>query len=147
MSGGSAENPVVSKYAAEHFPQASPWVGWIAFAGVMLALRGAFRLVQGIVALVNEDYFQSRSSGLVVAASHTTWGWGQIIGGVILVVAGLCVFGGQLWARTVGVLVAFVSAVASLAFVADHPLAGAIMIALDIVVIYALTVHGSEIKP
>ena len=143
----SAEDPAASTYAAEHFPKASPWVGWIAFAGVMLALLGALRIFQGIVALVNEDYFQSRSSGLVLAASHTTWGWGQIIGGVILVVAGLCVFGGQVWARTVGVLVAFASAVANLAFMAEHPLFSAIMIAVDIVVIFALTVHGSEIRP
>ena len=143
----SAEDPMVSNYAAEHFPKASPWVGWIGFAGVMLALLGAFRLFQGIVALVNEDYFQSRSSGLVLAASHSTWGWGQIIGGVILVVAGLCVFGGQVWARAVGVLVAFASAVANLAFMAEHPLFSAIMIAVDIVVIFALTVHGSEIRP
>ena len=134
-------------YATEHFPKASPWVGWIAFAGVMLTLLGAFHVFQGIVALVNEDYFQSRSSGLVLATSHTTWGWGQIIGGVILVVAGLCVFGGQVWARSVGVLVAFVSAVANLAFMADRPLWSVIMIAIDIVVIFALTVHGSEIRP
>ena len=143
----STEDPAASKYAAEHFPRASPWVGWIAFAGVILALLGALRVFQGIVALVNEDYFESRSSGLVLAASHTTWGWGQIIGGVVLVVAGLCVFGGQVWARTVGVLVAFVSAVANLALMAEHPLFSAIMIAVDIVVIFALTVHGSEIRP
>lgn len=134
-------------YAAQHFPKASPWVGWIAFAGVMLTLLGAFHVFQGIVALVREDYFASRSSGLVLAASHTTWGWGQIIGGVILVVAGLCIFGGQVWARSVGVLVACVSAVANLAFMADRPLWSAIMIAIDIVVIFALTVHGSEIRP
>ena len=134
-------------YAEEHFPKASPWVGWIAFAGVMLTLLGAFRVFQGVVALVNEDYFQTRSSGLVLAASHTTWGWGQIIGGVILVVAGLCIFGGQVWARVVGVLVAFVSTVANLTLMAEHPLWSAITVATGIVVIFALTVHGSEIRP
>lgn len=134
-------------YAEEHFPKASPWVGWIAFAGVMLTLLGAFRVFQGIVALVNEDYFQARSSALVLSASHTTWGWGQIIGGVILVVAGLCIFGGQMWARIVGVLVAFVSTVANLALMAEHPLWSAITIVVGIVVIFALTVHGSEIRP
>ena len=60
---------------------------------------------------------------------------------------GLCIFGGHVWARVVGVLVAFVSTVANLALMAEHPLWSAITVATGIVVIFALTVHGSEIRP
>lgn len=141
------ERPASSPYAAEHFAKASPWVGWIAFAGVTLMLGGAVHVFQGVVALVNEDYFGSRTPDLVIAASYTTWGWVQIVGGVVMVVAGLCIFGGQAWARIVGVLVAFASAVASLGSIGANPAWCAILIALDIVVIWALSVHGSEIRP
>ena len=61
-------------------------------------------------------------------------------------VAGFCVFAGQIWARVVGTLVALVSAVVNIAFLAAYPIWSLIMIALAVVVILALTVHGSEIK-
>jgi len=57
------------------------------------------------------------------------------------------VFAGQVWARTVGVVAALVSAIINVSFLAAYPLWSMTMIALDVVVILALTVHGSEIKP
>ena len=60
--------------------------------------------------------------------------------------AGVFVFAGQVWARTVGVIVALVSAVFNLGFLAAYPLWSLIMIALDVMVILALTVHGSDVK-
>jgi hypothetical protein len=132
---------------ANRYPPVSPWIGWIAFAGVMMVLLGAFHVFQGLVALFKDEYFLVVESGLLVNVSYTTWGWVHLIGGVIVVVAGLCVFGGQVWARAVGVLLAFASAVTSLAFLSAYPVWSLIMIGLDIVVIMALTVHGSDIKP
>ena len=34
----------------------SGWAGWVVFGGVMLILIGIVHVVQGIVALVNDDY-------------------------------------------------------------------------------------------
>jgi hypothetical protein len=142
MNSDADVSPGVGKY-----PPVSPWIGWIAFAGVAMCLLGAFHVFQGLVALFHEEYFVVAESGLLVNLSFTTWGWIHLIGGVVLVVAGLCVFGGQVWARAVGVLVALVSAVTSLAFMSAYPVWSVIMIGLDIVIIWALTVHGSDIKP
>jgi hypothetical protein len=132
---------------ASKYPPVSPWIGWIAFAGVSMCLLGAFHVFQGLVALFQEEYFLVAESGLLVNVSFTAWGWVHVIGGVVVVIAGLCVFGGQVWARAVGVLVALVSAVTSLAFMSAYPLWSVIMIGLDVVIIWALTVHGSDIKP
>jgi hypothetical protein len=140
---GDVEGPS----GAGKYPPVSPWIGWIAFAGVSMCLLGAFHLFQGLVALFDDEYFVVAESRLLVDASYTTWGWVHVIGGVVIVVAGLCVFGGQVWARTVGVLLCLVSAVTNLAFLSAYPLWSVIMIGLDIVIILALTVHGSEIKP
>jgi hypothetical protein len=112
-----------------------------------MCLLGAFHVFQGLVALFQEEYFLVAESGLLVNVSFTTWGWIHVIGGVVVLVAGLCVFGGQVWARAVGVVVCLVSAVTSLAFLSAYPLWSVIMIGLDVVIIWALTVHGSDIKP
>jgi hypothetical protein len=132
---------------ATTYPKASSWVGWIAFAGVMMALVGSFHVVQGLVALFDDDIFVVAESGLLVSVSYTTWGWVHVIGGVVLVIAGLCVFGGQVWARAVGVVLALASAMTSLGFMGAYPLWAVVVIALDIVIVLALTVHGSDIKP
>ena len=132
---------------ATTYPKASSWVGWIAFAGVMMALVGSFHVVQGLVALFDDDIFVVAESGLLVSVSYTTWGWVHVIGGVVLVIAGLCVFGGQVWARAVGVVLALASAVTSLGFMGAYPLWAVVVIGLDIVIVLALTVHGSDIKP
>lgn len=124
----------------------SAWVGWIAFAGMMLMMLGVFHVIEGIVALTKDSYFLVHSSGLIVTGSYTTWGWVQIVAGCIVVAAGAGVLQGQMWARIVGVGVAFLSAVISLGFLSAYPIWSVLMIALAVVAIMALTVHGSDIK-
>ena len=122
------------------------WVGWIVFAAIMMVLLGMFHVVQGLVALFNSDYFLVGTSGLVVSMNFTAWGWTHLIGGIVVAAAGACLLTGQMWARVVGVAVAVVSAIINIAFLAAYPVWSLIMIALDVFVILALTVHGSEIK-
>lgn len=124
----------------------SGWVGWIAFAGVIMMMLGTFHVIQGLVALFNDEYYLVGSSGLVVSLDYTAWGWVHVIAGAILVAAGLGVFGGQVWARTVGVATAMLSAIVNVAFLAAYPVWSLMMIALAVVLILALTVHGSEVK-
>jgi hypothetical protein len=132
--------------SADKYPRVSPWVGWIAFAGTIMLLLGTFHIFAGLVALFNDDYYLVGPSGLLVNVDFTTWGWVQLVGGVVVILAGLGVFAGQVWARTVGVLIALASALVNLAFLSAYPIWNLIMIGLDIVVILALTVHGSDIK-
>jgi hypothetical protein len=121
-------------------------VGWIAFAGITLVMLGGFHVFQGIVALVKDQYFLVSSSGLVIDVDYTTWGWTHIIAGAVVLMAGVGVFAGQMWARVVGTLVALVSAIINMVFLPAYPLWSILMIAFAIVAIMALTVHGSEIK-
>jgi len=121
-------------------------VGWIGFAATIMVLLGAFHVIQGLVAIFNQDYYRVDGSGLVVTLDLTTWGWVHLVGGVVVIGAGFCIFAGQVWARAVGVALAMVSAVVSVGFLPAYPLLALIMIGLDVVVILALTVHGSEVK-
>ncbi len=127
-------------------PGTSGWVGWIAFSALMLGFIGLVHIFEGLVALVNHTYYKVGESGLLVHASLTTWGWVHIAGGVLLLGAAFGVFAAQVWARTVGVLVALGSALVHLAFLAAQPILSTVMIGFCVVVIMALTVHGSEIR-
>jgi hypothetical protein len=131
---------------ASSYREPTAWVGWIVFAGTIMVMLGIFHVIQGFVALFNEQYFLVGSSGLVVNMDFTTWGWLQIIAGTIVAAAGACLFTGQMWARVVGVLLAMVSALVNISFLAAYPVWSLMMIALDVIVILALTVHGSEMK-
>jgi len=121
------------------------WVGWIVFAAAMMTLLGMFHVLQGIVALVNDDYFVVGHSGLLVSADYTTWGWAHLIGGLVIAGAGLALFAGRMWGRVVGVVMAMLSAVANLGFLAAFPVWSSLMILIDVLVIWALTVHGQEL--
>lgn len=126
--------------------EVSGWVGWIAFAGTLMVMLGTFHVIDGLVAIFNDEYYLVTRSGLIVTADYTAWGWVHLILGIVIVLAGVFVFTGKVWARTVGVLMALVSAVVNLGFLSAYPVWSVIMIALDVFVIMALTVHGSEVK-
>ena len=51
-----------------------PGTGWVAFAGVMLLLTGAFNVVVGLVALFRSDLFVAAPAGALVV-SLTGSGW------------------------------------------------------------------------
>ena len=122
------------------------WVGWIAFAGVMMVILGTFHIIDGLVAIFNDEYFAVTKSGLIITADYTVWGWVHLLGGVIIIAAGVAVFTGQVWARSIGVLMAVISAVINIAFLSAYPIWSTIMIAVYILVIWALTVHGGELR-
>jgi hypothetical protein len=122
------------------------WAGWVVFAGMMLIMLGGFHAIQGLVAVFRDEVLLVGPSGLVVNVDYTAWGWTHIIGGVVLGLVGACLMAGQMWARVVAVIVATLSAFANIAFLPAYPIWSAIMIALDVVVIWAVTMHGSEVK-
>ena len=78
--------------------------------------------------------------------NYSAWGGAHLALGVLFILVGFGVLVGQTWARVVGIALAVISAVINLAFLAAYPVWGVILIALDIVVIYALAMHGGEVK-
>lgn len=127
-------------------PEPTGWVGFIEFAGVLMVLLGLFHALQGLVALFQDDYFLVGTKRLLTHANYTTWGWTHLLIGVLIVVTGVSLVVGRLWARVVGVVLAVGSALVNAAFLAAYPFWSAIMIALDVLVIWAVTVHGREVR-
>jgi len=126
--------------------QATGWVGWIFFSGILMVMLGAFHAIMGFVALFKDDYYLVGRNGLVLSLDYTQWGWVHIIIGLVALAAGFGVLVGQMWARVVGIILALVSAVGNLVFIAAHPIWSTMVIVLDVLIIYALCVHGREVK-
>jgi hypothetical protein len=122
------------------------WVGWVVFGACMMVMLGTFHAIAGLVALFKETYFVVGSADLVVSVSYDTWGWAHLIGGLVVLAVGVGLFTGATWARVLGVAVAMLSAIVNLVFLAAYPLWSIMMITLAVLVIYAITAHGSEIR-
>ena len=124
----------------------SGWTGWVVFAGIMLIMLGAFQAIEGLVALFDRGYYLVTSSGLVVNVDYNVWGWVHLILGILAVATGFGLLAGNTAARVVGIVLAVVSAIVNLAFIAAYPVWSTIVIGVDVIVIYAIVVHGRELK-
>ncbi|MGE5285832.1 MAG: hypothetical protein ACM3ML_01240 [Micromonosporaceae bacterium] len=122
------------------------WVGWFLFAGITAIVLGAFQVIEGLVAVFRDSYYVAGANNLLVHVNYDAWGWTHFGIGAAILIAGFGVLAGTMWGRVLGITVAVISAVVNLAFIAAYPLWGVIIIALDVVMIYALAVHGREMK-
>ena len=77
--------------------------------------------------------------------SVTTWGWLHVLGGIVVLLAGIGLFTGSVLARTVAVIVAMISIILSFLWLPYYPWWSVLIIAFDFVVIWALTFHGRDI--
>jgi hypothetical protein len=144
--GSSRPGVDTSRVAYGNDPDPTGWTGWIVFASFMMFLVGSFQAIQGLVAIFDDGFYLVRENGLVVDVNYNVWGTAHLILGVLLMLCGAGVLTGNLAARTVGVILAGLSALANLAFIGAYPIWSMIIITVDVLVIYALTVHGRELR-
>ena len=118
------------------------WTGWISFAGIVIIIVGAMDVLQGLVAVIKDDYVVATPKGIAIL-DVTAWGWATVIWGAILIIAALGLLGGASWARWLAIIGVAVNAIQQIAFMANYPQAyplwDLVIIALNIVVLYALT--------
>jgi hypothetical protein len=122
------------------------WAGWVTFAAVILALLGTLNVIQGFLALFDDGYFAVRTEEQLLLVEFTAWGVILLIWGALLVCAGLALAAGKGWARWFALVAVFVNVIAQIGFLPAYPLWSAIMIALDVVVIFALTARWDEAR-
>jgi hypothetical protein len=123
-------------------PRGTP--GWVGFAGVMLLLAGAFQFIAGLTALLRESFFLVGTSSLLVHVGYTVWGWVHVGLGGALFLIGLAALAGRAMARPLGIAVALTTAVVNLAFLPAFPFWVVTNIALDVIVLYALSARWQE---
>jgi len=114
--------------------------GWLAFASSMIVLVGAFNVVDGIVAVSKHEYVVDD----LLFGDLTAWGWLMIAVGAAQVATGLAIFARVTWGSLAGIVLAGFNAIAQLGFLRHYPVWSTIIIAVDVLVIYALTAYGGR---
>jgi len=124
--------------------EASGWaVGWMTFAAVWMGILGIFHAIAGLSGIL-EDELYVVTPNYLFQIDITTWGWIHLILGIVVFLAALSVLSGAVWARTVGVILAIGSTLATFAWLPYYPLWALLMIMANVFVIWALTVHGRD---
>jgi hypothetical protein len=118
--------------------------GVTAFAGVLMIMTGAFHVIQGVVALLNQEFFVVDSE-YAFELTVSAWGWIHVVLGVLVVLAGIALFRAAVWARTVAVIMACWSLLASFAWLPHYPFWSLAVIAFDVLVIWAAVFHAPNL--
>jgi hypothetical protein len=116
---------------------------WIAFAAVMMIFGGAMAIIEGIAAIAKDDVFVV-THNYAYTFNLTSWGWIHLALGVLVVLAGIALFSGSLWARVAGVVLAGLSMVANFMWLPYYPVWAIVLIAVDAFVIWALCVGSGR---
>lgn len=116
----------------------SPWAHGIAvFAGLVMIIGGAFQALEGLAAIVNDEWLVVRPE-YIFAFDLTVWGVIHLLIGLALLVIGVSLLRGQTWARVAGMVAAVISAIMNFVFLPFSPLWAILIIAIDVLVIWAL---------
>jgi hypothetical protein len=130
---------------SEHRAPSASAIGAAMFAGSIMIMIGVFGALSGLAGILRDDFY--------VAAPHdlykfdtTAWGWVHLIVGIVIVFAGYGIFSGAVWARTLGVIMAMISAITNFMFIPYYPFWSILIIALDVWVIWALAFRGDDLR-
>jgi hypothetical protein len=124
---------------------AAMWaVGFTVFAAFMMILNGSFQVIQGLSAILEDEFFVLGRS-YAFDLDVTTWGWVHFFTGIVVAMAGACLFSGALWARLVAIAVALISAIVNFFYIPYYPIWSILVIVLNVAVIWAVTAYGNEI--
>lgn len=115
--------------------------GWASFVAVFLLIVGGIHLIWGISALANADYF--RESGLLVS-SLELWAWISIVVGVIEIAGGVLVLGRHPAGQIIALLIAILGTFTNVFTLGAYPIWSLVALGVDLLIIYAVTVHAEE---
>jgi hypothetical protein len=122
-------------------PPVSRASGWATFVGVYLFTVGVLNVLWGIAALANKSNFVEHG---LVWSSLKTWGWVVlIVGAVQLLGAGLVVARRAGGAMIAGFL-AFLGLLVNFLSIGAYPIWSAILLGIDALILWAVTVHSDE---
>ncbi|MFG1625523.1 hypothetical protein [Kribbella sp. NPDC049227] len=119
--------------------------GFVVFAGALLMVEGLINVVHGLTALLSDERLGMHQERLVIV-NVTAWGWVVLISGLLLIPIGGALLTGAPWSRIAGIVVVSLHAVTQIAWLSAYPVWAVLMLALDVIVLYALTARWSEVQ-
>jgi hypothetical protein len=126
--------------------QPTGWVGWIYFASVLMMLSGGLQIIAGLTGIFNGNYYVATQTGDLLVFNYATWGWVHLLFGIGILAAAIGIMAGSVWARVVAIMLVVLAALEHIVFLSAYPLWAIILLIIDGLVIYALTMHGDELN-
>ena len=122
--------------------------GWIGFAGILMVLLGGLSVFQGLIALLEDNYYVVTQSGYLLF-DVTGWGWIMLIWGIILALVGLALLNGASWARWTSIVLVSINVFGQLGFLGNtnDTVCLVMTLTLNIIIPYALIVRWHDSQP
>jgi len=117
--------------------------GMLTFAGVMLVIVGSFNLLDGVIALVKDDYLRADQ---LLFGDLSAWGFWWIFVGLLLLWAGFQVINRKEAGLGLGIGLAGLNIFTQLMFLNVVPGWAISIMVLDVIVIWALCAHADEFE-
>ena len=106
-------------------------------AAVLLVVAGVVSILQGISAIAKDDIYVSGPE-YIYKFDISGWGWVHLVLGILVVAAAVGLFVGAMWGRVLAILLLGLSIIANFLWLPHYPWWSVLVIALDIVVIWAI---------
>jgi hypothetical protein len=142
MSSANLQTPSPAPRAPT---EATGWTGWVAFAAFVMMLSGTLTGIIGFLAVINNNWSMWNNNGAPYGSVYW-WGWWSMFVGVVVFAIGAALLRGSMFARTVAVFVAAGSLISQFVTLNIAPLWSLTVITIDILVIWAVMVHGKEMQ-
>ena len=116
------------------------WASGLAiFAAVLLVMTGFLQFLQGLSAVFRDPVYVATVS-YIYKFDLAAWGWIHIIIGIVVIAVGVMIMTGRTVGYVAGIVIAGLSTLANFLFIPYYPLWSIVLIALDVAIIWALSV-------
>jgi hypothetical protein len=109
----------------------------------MAGIAGFYNLLSGIAAIAEDDQTE-RIAEVLYGVDLSVWGWFWLILGIIQVVTAYLIYARSSMGLYLGLAWAFLSATLTVFLIFAAPLWALAILALDVLVIYALCTNAEE---
>ena len=123
-----AESPWALGITVSSWPRCCSW-------------REAAQFFLGLAGVINDEVF-AKVSGYIFRFDATVWGWIHMILGVLFILVGWFVLRAASWAIWTAVGLAVLNGVLNFIWLPSQPFWAIVLIAIDVVVIWALATTG-----
>ena len=121
--------------------EARPGAGYVLFAATLFLILGTFNVIDGIVALAEDDNFVADE---LFFGDLTLWGVILLVIGGLQLLASFRLFDGR--GQMLAIFLVSANMVAQLFFVGVYPIWSIIILVIDGILIYGLTVYGDAFE-
>jgi hypothetical protein len=118
---------------------APPGAGWVMFAATLFLVLGIFNVIDGIVAISKDGHFVGDN---LFVGDLTLWGVILMAIGVLQLLASFQLYSGR--GQLLGISLLVLNLIAQLFFLPAYPFWSVIVMVIDGMAIYGLTVYGEQ---